>query len=495
MGVGVFGAGPVMGALLVGGALSAAARASRGVAESYERGRRASRETAMRSDKIERIGRFRDQVNADMRAETSRNVEVSGRMEQELERSRESSQALLRDADPEKYAQFLEEIQRSREAANGAIVAMQDDFTSRYHERIAKSMETLGREISDRREAYLSELNDLRDAGERRTERAREIAGIYLDEARDLVASLRDEFSGADFSGAGQSSLVSQLEAAADQFGKGRYEACIAVAKDVSVSAVEEIYRADCKKQEWENYHKLALTLAAEVGEYLKRQETITEETRREIEAETGKSLSDEIVGVRIGDYTERMESGETRFDHLAGIARARMAELEAAAPRSVSAGRLREIAAELNENIYPAAMTAIYRGIMNVNNAFARQNLSEEIISFFEEHNFTFSGYGYENDRHDDALRIGLENGVTGEEIIVTLAPEVMSSGEVQTRVSIDQLAGDERNEERKAYYRESVREVAANSVPGASVTLECQRETRNKLSTRTDLREKLKR
>jgi hypothetical protein len=64
-----------------------------------------------------------------------------------------------------------------------------------------------------------------------------------------------------------------------------------------------------------------------------------------------------------------------------------------------------------------------------------------------------------------------------------------------VQTRVSIDHLKGDERNEERREYYRQAVRDAVTNGTPGASVSLECDRSTRNKFSANSALRDKLKR
>ena len=371
---------------------------------------------------------------------------------------------------------------------------MQNEFSAHYQTEIARSMETLGREMSRRQEEYLSELQNLGNAETQRREKAKEIAKIYLSEARALVDSLKGDFGGAHFAGPRLAVLAAQVEAASAQFGREQYKACIAVAKDASVATIEEIYQADCKKQEWENYHKLALTLAAEIEAYMAEQETVTEKTKQEMEARLGKPLGDEIVGVKIGDYTDRTDTGETRFSHLQNTVQKQREELEKATPAAVSTEYLREIVSTFNEKAYPAAMTLVHNGIFNMSNAFTRQNLSEEIIDFFEEHNFTFSGYGYENNRHDGALLIGLENGVTGEEIVVTLAPEAMSSGEVQTRVSIDQLRGDERNEERKAYYRQAVQEVVAKTVPGASMNLECQQATRNKLSPRTGLREKLK-
>ena len=128
------------------------------------------------------------------------------------------------------------------------------------------------------------------------------------------------------------------------------------------------------------------------------------------------------------------------------------------------------------------------------MNNAFSRQNISEEIIDFFEEHNFTFSGYAYEDDCHDKALHIGLENQATGEELIITLAPELLSTGDIQTHVDLKQTKGDEANEERKAYYRECVADVVKGKNPYAKVNIKCNSATRGKLSTDTETKKKLK-
>ena len=68
------------------------------------------------------------------------------------------------------------------------------------------------------------------------------------------------------------------------------------------------------------------------------------------------------------------------------------------------------------------------------------------------------------------------------------------MENGEVQTRVEIDQLMGDEANEERKAFYRTSVESVVADNTPGAQIKLECKKEYRNRLSNKIELRDQLK-
>jgi hypothetical protein len=488
----------VLAVTAVGAAVTAAGQA----ASAYEADRRAKRPRIRQSGAAESIGPLRDIVYRDMEEETLRNAEASARADRELEKGRREALRILDGGDPEKYREYLGRLQSSRSGIDREISSIQGEFARGYEARIAKSMEAVKRAVERQQEVYMGELRALREGAEKR-KRAGELAVAYLKEARSLIESLREDFAGEALGGARLANLAAQADEASAQYGLGQYEASIAVAKDAAVSAAEEIYRADARRQEWDNYRKTALTLAAEIEAYLKAQETVTPEVKAEAERRSGRKLEEEIVGMKIGDYTGRDESGKesekesgpARFDRLAEAVSRRKRELEEAEPSAVSVARMREIASELNTKLYPAAMTVVYEGIMNMNNAFTRQNLSEEIVDFFEEHNFTFGGYRYDGDRHDGALHIGLENEVTGEEIVVTLAPEIMGAGDVQTRVSIDQLRGDERNEERREYYRQAVREVVARELPGASLGLECDESTRNRLSPNTPLRDKLKR
>ena len=490
----LLGIGPVVGMVMIGGALAAASSVAGQIASGYE-ARRAKRERIRQSEAEERVGSFRDMALHDMTEETRLNAEASARMDQELERGRREASRILEGGDPEKYGEYLSRVRSSRDEINRQITRIQDSFAREYESRIAKSMEAVKNSMSRQQEIYLKELQTLRGDEDEKRGRARELADMYLKEARSLIASLRDDFAGDAFGGPRMALLSQQVDEATAQYAAGRYETCLAVAKDASVAAVEEIYKADARRQDWENYHKAALTLAAEIEAYLKAQERITPEAYAEMKHRSGAELDEEIIGARIVEYTDRMEDGRTKFDCLLSAVSEQKRELESAVPSSVSAARMREIVSDLNGKVYPEAMTSIYKGMLNMSNAFTRQNLSEEIVNFFEEHNFTFSGYSYDGDRHDGALHIGLENELTGEELVVTLAPEIMNSGDVQTRVSIDQLKGDERNEERKEYYRQAVREAVTKSAPGASVGLECDRSTRNKLSPNSALKDMIRR
>jgi hypothetical protein len=490
----LLGAFPVVGTVLVGGALAAAAAVASSADRVFEESYRQQRKR-IRQSEGEPLGSFRKDVLKEMEDQTRLNAEVSRRMMGELERSRQEVSRVLEDSDPGKYQEYLDRIQNSRAELSGRMTEMQAEFVKNYRGRAAAGIEKISQDAGARQAAQLEDLRSMQGTEAQKSEQTKKLAEQYLAEAQALIDALRDDFDGEVFSGPRLTSLASQWNSAAEQCRAGRCESSIAVAKGVALSAVEEIYDADCKKQEWENAHKLALVQANEIKAYLEAQSVITPEIRRELEEKAGRGLEQEIVGVKPGDYTDVTETGETQYDFLLRTARELCEELEKATPAKMPLPRLKGVLADLNERLYPNAMTVLYKGMLNMSNAFTRQKLSEEIIDFFEEHDFTFSGYDYENDDHAGALHIGLENAVTGEELVVTLAPDVTTSGDIRTQVKIDQLGGDETNEERKAYYRQAVQEVVVESLPGAKLNLECDRTTRNKLSPNTELKSRLKR
>jgi hypothetical protein len=491
----LLGAIPALGTVLVGGALLTAASVVVSVGRAYEENRRSKRERIQQSKAGEPMGSFREDVLKEMKDQTRLNAEVSDRMIAELERSRQEVSRVLEDSDPGKYHEYLNRIRDSRVELNNRLTEMQTEFVKNYRGRAAAGLEKIGRDAGERQAAHMEDLRSMQTSEAQKDELTKKLAEQYLQEAKTLIDSLRDDFDGEVFSGPRLASLVSQWNGAAEQCSLGRRESSIAVAKNVALSAIEEIYDADCKKQEWENYHKLALVQANGIKSYLEAQSVITPEIRRELEEKAGREMEQELVGIKPGDYTDVMETGETQYDFLLRTTRELCEELDRATPAKIPTAHLKRTLADLNERLYPDAMTVLYKGMLNMNNAFTRQRLSEEIIDFFEEHDFTFSGYDYENDDHGKALYIGLENRVTGEDLVVTLAPDVTSSGDIRTQVKIDQMGGDETNEERKAYYRQAVQEVVAENLPGARLNIECDRSTRNKLSPNTELKNRLKR
>ena len=268
----------------------------------------------------------------------------------------------------------------------------------------------------------------------------------------------------------------------------------MATAKDVALSTIEEIYKADCKKNEWENYYACAKSLASEIEAYMVAQATITEEAKQAVVEKLGNSVNvGDIVGIPIKDYTGKRPDGTTEYDYLLGEVRKLKRELNGDQAKNLNTAQLKQYVETLNGEYYPAATKLIFHGIMNMSNAFSRQNIAEEIIDFFEEHDFGFSGSAYEDDRHDGALHFGVKNDDSGEEIVITLAPELMPDGMVQTRLEINQLAGDEANEDRKKEYRDSIEEAVKGGTPGAQITLMCKAETKNKLSEKQHLRDRL--
>lgn len=489
---------PVVGAVLVGGALIAGGVAAvdtgaNAVARRVEE-RRRIREEIMRSGINESIGSFRSTLASNMNEQERLNRLASDEIMSVMSSHRAEMQRWADPNDPAKYQQYLANIRTSREEVSRSLMEIEDNFVRKYHEQIQISMATITDTINRQHATYLNELEQLNVDIREKEEKAREFAEQYLEETKVLIESFQKDYDGARFSREAFQELQRALNAAITQFNHGHYEVAIASAKDTALQTIEEIYKADCKQQEFDNYHSLAISLSAEIEAFLTHQEFITAEVKAEVESKTGKNLENDVVGIRIADYTDRLQDGTNQFDYILKKVRKIKLFLESDQAAGISVEEMKGYVDMLSNKMYPAAATTCYKGVLNMNNAFSRQNVSEQIIDFFEDHNFGFTGYSYDDDRHDGSLHIGLSNETTGEEIIVTLAPELMENGDVQTKLEIDQLKGDETNEERKQYYRDSVQQVICENMPGSRISLSCRKHTRNKLSTKTELRDRLK-
>ncbi len=484
----------VLGGLAIAGAVTVGAKAG-GAAVRYEQEQRRRREEIRRSGVAQSIGEFRSTMLNSMNEQTSLNVQASERMMMELENQRNAMRRAAEQRDTQAFNAYVSNLKASRTQTMQAIANTQNEFNVAYRQKIAESMVLVSQKVNEQYATYMDELQQLQADMVTKNQRAQEIAKSYIEEARTLLASLTEDFEGQKFSGRQLVTLNDQFNQAVTLYNNGRYESAIASAKDVAINTLEEIYEADAQKQEWENYFKLALVLSEEVKSYIESQSVITEDAKAYAEEASGKTLEDEIVGIKVSEYTDRNAKGQTRFDFLMFKANEVYTALRNPQAQQLTTEQLKQYVSFLNNDLYPAIATCINRAIINMNNAFSRQNISEEIIDFFEEHNFIFSGYAYDDDCHDKALHIGLENQATGEELIITLAPELLQSGDIQTHVDLKQIKGDEANEERKAYYRQCVEDVVKGSNPYAKVNIKCKSETRNKLSTDMETRKKLKR
>ena len=484
---------PVVGAVLIGGAVVGGVAAASSAASRYENEKRKQREDIRQSRVGESVGSFRNEVKNNMKNQTRLNVQASEQMMNEINRNRQEMINMLQKNDPAQYHQYMGRINESKKQLSQTMVNIQENFIRNYHTSINESMNKVTTQINNKYAQLTSELQQLKNDAAAKKAKAKQIADQYIEEAKTVLISFEEDFEAAKFSPSQLVELQRSVNDAIKQYNLENYESAIASAKMAVVDTIEEIYKADCKKQEWENYFKLALVGAEELVAYIESQGTITEEVKNQVEERIGKSLEEDIVGLEVKDYTGCTSTGANRYEYLLGKAKEIKEFLNSDQADNLTTNELKEYVTLINSQLYPEVTMTVYKGILNMSNAFSRQNISEEIISFFEDHDFNFTGYSYEDDKHDGALHIGLENDVTGEEIIVTLAPETMSNGEVQTKVSIDQLKGDETNEDRKAYYRASVRDVVVGNTPGAQIKLECKKETRNKLSSNTQLRDKL--
>lgn len=483
----------VLGGLAVAGIAAVAIKAG-SAAVNYEKNQRQIRNEIKDSGIKNSIGEFRSQMKAAMDEQTRLNIKTSEQMMRELDKQRREMQSAAEQHDIQAYSSFTAQLKNSHSRTVQTISKAQESFNASYRQSIAKSMDNIYDSVSRKYSSYLSELQGLKSDANTRKARAQEIASSYIDEAKSLIESLVNDFSGKKFSARELDTLQQQLNKACEMYNNGRYESAIASAKDTAMNILEEIYEADARKQEWDNYYKLALVLSEEVKTFTESQEVITPDIKAYVEKASGKPLEEDIVGIRISDYTERDEKGYNRFDTLKNKIIEVHEKLHSVDADKLSTGELKDCISLLNNQLYPDIAECISKAITNMNNAFSRQNMSEELIDFFEEHNFIFSGYAYDDDRHDKALHMGFENESTGEELLITLSPELMQNGDIQTHVDLKQTKGDEANEERKAYYRHCIEQVVTESNPYASVNLKCKAETKGKLSSDTQIKKKLK-
>lgn len=481
-----------LGGLAIYGLVKAISGAS-SAASRYEQEQRARREAIRQSGVENRIGNFRADMLRNMNEQQQANIRVSGQMMQELEQQRLSMQSLASDMDPERYREYVSGLKASMAQVTSSISLMQDHFVRDYQNVINQSMALVSTKINSQYDMYVDELRQMQNDAAAHQNKAREFADSYIEEAKTLILALREDFEGEKFVGKHLASLTAQLNQAITVYNNGAYEAAIATAKDVAVNTLRQIYDADLKKQEWDNYYKLALVLSEEVKTYIESQETITDEIKKQTEEKAGKPLEDDIVGIRIADYSDKNSQGQNKYDSLLAKTNEVYATLRASSAEGLSTEQLKDIAKYLNETIYPAATECIQKSIINMNNAFSRQAISAQIIDFFEDHNFMYNGYSYDNDCHDKALHIGMENEATGEELIITLAPELLESGDIQTHVDLLQTKGDPTNEEKKAYFRQCIVDIVKGSNPYAVVDIQCNKNTLNQLASDNGIRERL--
>lgn len=429
------------------------------------------------------LGNLRNDIQSNMNRQLELNRQASEEMINEIEKVRAEMQAAS-EKSLEDYDEYLGLMKEKRQELSDKITQQQEAVNRQYRDKISESMLNITSELNNKHKEYLSELSAMQNDINMKNEKAAEIAKSYIAEARTTIQSLVEDFEGEKYVGRELISLNNQLNKAIEQYNGGYYESAIAASKDVLIGTVEEIYHADEKKQEWENYYKMALVLSADLKTFIESQEVISQEIIDKAKSEKNIELNEDMVGAKVADYTGKNSKGTTKYDYIKQKSEEIDKVLNSSDGQSLTTQQLKQYIDFINTQLYPQAACCITSGILNMDNAYSRQNMSEDIVDFFEEHNFSFAGYSYDEDRHDKPLHVYLSNETTGEELVVSLAPQQLDDGSVQTRVELEQVKGDETNEERKAYYRECINQVITQKNPGSSVNIQCDKSTVNKLS-----------
>lgn len=429
------------------------------------------------------LGHLRNDIQNNMNEQIELNRKASEEMMKEIEQARNEMHTAS-DKSLEDYDEYLGLMKEKRQEMFNRITEHQEKVNREYRNKISESMVQITSELNEKHKQYLTELTSLKDNIQAKNEKASEIAKSYINEAQTTIKSLIEDFEGEKYVRRELIALNNQMNKAIEQYNKGYYETAVATSKDVLIGTVEEIYHADEMKQEWENYYKTALVLSTELMTFIETQEIITQEVFNSIKSEQNIELNEEIIGTRIADYTGKNSQGTTKYDYIKQKAKEIDDMLKSDDAKNLSTQQLKQYTDYINTVLYPQAACCITQGILNMDNAYSRQNMSDDIVEFFEEHDFNFKEYTYDENRHDKPLHLYFTNDTTGEELVISLSPQALENGEVQTRVELEQVKGDETNEERKAYYRECINQVITHKNPGSSVNIQCDKSTVNKLS-----------
>ena len=339
----VIAAYPLVGMVLVGGAVVAGISVAGKVAANYEKQKRRQREEIRRSGSGESIGAFRSGMAANMNEQMKLNAEVSNRMMMEMDKNRQEMLRLVNENDPKKYQQYMGQIRVVRQELSNKFFNMQEDFIRNYHVKINESMNTVTNAINGQYANYLQELEQFQSNQQAKKEKAKKIADDYIEEAKVLIVAFENDYDAKKFAQLQLIDLQKTLNEAINQYNSENYEAAIATAKNVAVETIEEIYKADCKKQEWDNYYKCALTISSELEAYLMAQEVITSDVKKQVEEKSGKPLEDDIVGIKISEYTDKMKDGKSQFDYLLEKTREIKAFLESDAAWTLTTQQVKE--------------------------------------------------------------------------------------------------------------------------------------------------------
>lgn len=456
--------------------------AARGVqaAAEYERQKRAVRREIRESGIRSSIGDFRAEIRSTMAEQTRRNREASEQMLREMDRQREAMEKAAA-RDPALFRDYLARMSEGSRETMQRIMDAQRQFSEGYDAAIRSSMDAVSHRLNDQYDRSMRALSEMAEDQAAQEERSAALAEDYLTEARTLLASLKEQFEGERFLPRELLLLQEQLREAEDLVRSGQYASVAIAARDLICSALEAIYRADEKKQEWDNCYKMAYVLCEQLKEAAESMETVSLEAKQQAEALSGKELSDELVGLSVAEYTPLLENGQNSFAYYQNLIREAGERLRVSGEQ-MSTEELRNLFTQLNEQVYPALTRSVNRGIFNLSNALIRRDSGERIMDYFEGKDFVCVGWAYD-EMDDSALHMAFQNSLTDELLTVTLAPE-WNGDEVNTGIRMDQLAGDALNEERRAELRQGVEAALRAENPYARVALSCTEDSRNLLS-----------
>jgi len=369
----------------------------------------------------------------------------------------------LQEADGEAYQESLKQMQQVQQQVYRIIEEKSQEIEKTYAVQIEHAMTQVRKETEEKFQRLSNELAAFESAGEKRKEKAKEIAAEYIEESQKAYEACLKGFDIEAKDMRLANSLLEQLNAAKGQFQQGAYEAAIATAKSLQMAICEAVYDMEQKDLQWDNAYKMALTAAEMVTTYLENQSGFSKEAFESIK-DQGIELPEELLGQQIAWYAG-MENDENRYLIQKRKAERILEQLKQTTRKDCSVRELQQMAKALYEEEYPYACQLVNDSIMNMSNTYYRAEKANDFMDFLEEKGLELWEVEYveEGDTCPDytcPMEIVVRNPATREIVIYSL--EKQKEGESPAKVEITyQLAkGEEQDESRNQYYQNLIGE-----------------------------------
>lgn len=486
------------GAVAVG--IAKAGAAAVGAAADYERKRRAERVEIYSSGIRDEILDYRKSVKSMMDAQRTLNKELSIKMEQDLQKSREDFSKLISKMDSGEEA-FAEEVRMASENLMSLLREQQRNLQENYHVKVTNMLGEITTGSQKKFDDTMKQIESVYEDAAKKEAAMAKVALSYIEEVRDLIYALDTQFSGEKYVGNQLRLHGTDLKALEEKYNNGNYEACMVAAVSLMAKVRQDILTSDEKHHEYENWQKIAAMLIAENKAMMSSQRIFTKELYDQLLEEAEKrgeelGITEDDIGMDLSIYWGRTVEGKSVFEEMMS----RLQQLENCVLEEdckLSLEELQEISGKMSSEWRVQIVQNVQNAMERWNSALQREALALDIISHMEEQGYIYNDeFAYiretengesvkvSDDEKDAQLCMKFIDGY-GDEILVRL----YDSGDHKVRLQITDMAEEVDPEIDKSATRKRLEEEIHAIVEGeeyqGTVKGGCQKGTEHTVVT----------